>query len=119
MASKKQTEKDELVALLSDCRAVLKVPDPKQLAAQSKNLLQAANKLPTSLQTRPARSIMITAGAALLVAILLKPRLKRKKNKDINPNKPVAQQLLAFSLSITQPIARVWLSEKARQWLRK
>ena len=89
------------------------------LLSQSKNLLNVAGKLPSTIQARPARTAMITAGAACLLVILLKPKRKKKSEKSLVETKSIPRQLFAFSLSVTQPLARVWLTERARKWLQK
>lgn len=119
MDSRTQSHKQELVNKLAGYRSTLKVPDTRQILSQSKNLLHVAGKLPSTMQARPARAAMITAGAACLLVILLKPKRTKKKEKTISDTKTVPRQLLAFSLSVTQPLARVWLTEQARRWLRK
>lgn len=115
----KQTNKQELAGKLAEYRGSLKVPDTRQLLSQSKNLLHVAGRLPTSMHARPARTLMITAGVSCLLVLLLKPKRRRKKDKIINENKTVPRQLLAFSLTVTQPLIRVWLTERARRWMRK
>ncbi|MGJ8723081.1 MAG: hypothetical protein ACSHYB_00875 [Roseibacillus sp.] len=119
MDPRTQSNKQELVSQLAGYRRTLKVPDTRQLLSQSKNLLHVAGKLPSSMQARPARTAMITAGAACLLVLLLKPKRRKKKEKTISESKTIPRQLLAFSLSVTQPLARVWLTEQARRWLRK
>ncbi len=113
------TDKQELVKKLANYRSTVKVPDTRQLLSQSKNLLQVAGRFPSTIQNRPARTLMITAGVSCLLVLLLKPKRKQKQEKTIDSTKTISQQLLAFSLSMTQPIARVWLTEKTRKWLQK
>ncbi|GHC62454.1 hypothetical protein [Roseibacillus persicicus] len=120
MDSRTQSHKQELVRQLAGYRSTLKVPDTRHLLSQSKNLLNVAGKLPATMNARPARTVMITAGAACLLVLLLKPKRKRKKNKTvIEKQSTLPGQLFAFTLSITQPLMRVWLTEQARRWLRK
>ena len=119
MDSRTKSQKQELASRLAGYRSTLKVPDTRQLLSQSKNLLHVAGKLPSTMQARPARTAMITAGVACLLVILLKPKRKKIKSKDIVAAKSMPLQLLAFSLSVTQPLARVWLTERARRWMRK
>lgn len=112
-------DKQELARKLAGYRSTLKVPDTRQLLSQSKNLLHVAGKLPSTMQTRPARTLIITAGVSCLLVVLLKPKRRKKQDKALNNAKTIPRQLLAFSLSVTQPLARVWLTEQARRWLRK
>lgn len=112
-------DKRELVRKLAGYRSTLKVPDTRQLLSQSKNLVQFAGRLPSTMQARPARTLAITAGVTCLLVLLLKPKRRKKREKPIDDSKTVPRQLLAFSLSVTQPLARVWLTERARRWLRK
>lgn len=120
MDSRTQPDKQELVRQLAGYRRTLKVPDTRQLLSQSKNLLHVAGKLPSTMHARPARTVMITAGVACLLVVLLKPKRKRKKNKTVvEKQSTLPGQLLAFTLSITQPLARVWITEQARRWMRK
>ena len=114
------SQKQELVSRLDGYRRTLKVPDTRQILSQSKNLLHVAGKLPSTMQARPARSAMITAGVACLLVLLLKPKRKRrKKDKALRESRTAPLQLLAFSLSVTQPLVRVWLTERARRYMRQ
>jgi hypothetical protein len=112
-------DKQELVRKLAGYRTTLRVPDTRQMLNQSKNLLNVASRLPSTMHARPARTLMITAGVSCLLVLLLKPKRRHKKEKAMSESKTVPRQLLAFSLSVTQPLARVWLTERARRWLRK
>ncbi|MBK1835128.1 hypothetical protein [Roseibacillus ishigakijimensis] len=78
-----------------------------------------AEKLPQSLQGRPARTLMITGGITCLLVLLVKPRKKRKKAKNSPAESTIKAQLFAFFLSTAQPLVRVWLTEHARKWMRK
>lgn len=115
----KQSQKQELVSRLEGYRGSLKLPDARQVLSQSKNLLNLAGKLPSTMQAQPARTLIATAGITCLIVLLLKPK-RRKKQIPSNPeSKTVPRQLVAFSLAVTQPLVRVWLTERARKWLQK
>lgn len=119
MDSRKQSDKQELARKLAGYRSTLKVPDTRKILSQSTNLLNVAGRLPSTINARPARTAMITAGAVCLLVVLLKPKRKEKAEKAFAEPKSIPRQLLSFSLSVTQPLARVWLTERARRWLRK
>ena len=119
MAPRKQNDKQELVNRLAGYRNTVKIPDKKQLLSQSKKLLQVAAKLPTTMNGRPARNLMVTAGVTCLLVILLKPKRKKKKDPLTAPAQSISRQLFTFSLTVTQPLVRVWLTERTRQWLQK
>lgn len=123
MDPRPHSQKEELIQRLADYRESLKIPDTRQLISQSKNLLAVAGKLPATMNARPARTLALTAGAAFLLALLLKPKRGRKKREKeaiaTAARKSAPRQLLAWSLAVTQPIARVWLTEQARRWMRK
>jgi len=122
MDPRQHTKKEELTRQLASYRSTLKMPDTRQLVSQSKTLLNVAGKLPASIQTRPARTLMIAAGTACIVALLLKPRRRRKKKEEsyaITPTKSVPHQILAWTLTTSQPLIRVWLTERTRRWMRK
>ena len=127
MDSRTKSQKQELVSRLAGYRRTLQVPDTRQILSQSKNLLHVAGKLPSTMQARPARTAMITAGVACLLVLLIKPkRRKRKERKErkaavnaIADSRTVPRQLLAFSLAVSQPLARVWITERARRWMHK
>ena len=114
----KQSQKQELVGKLAGYRGSLKMPDTNLILTQSKNLLNVAGKLPSSIQARPARTLMVTAGVSCLLVLLLKPKRRAKKTEILNETKTVPRQLLSYSLSVTRPLVRVWLTERARRWLR-
>lgn len=114
----KQPDKKELALKLAGYRSTLKVPDARQVLSQSKHLLHVASKLPSTMHARPARTLMLTAGVTCLLVLFLKPKRRRKKEKPISSEKTIPRQLLAFSLSVSQPLARVWLTERARQWMK-
>ena len=120
MDSRTQSQKQELAGKLAEYRSSLKVPDTRQIVSQSKNLLQVASKLPANIPARPARTLMITAGVSCLLLLLLKPKKRRKKKLEVsNERKSSRNQLLGFALSVSQPLVRVWLTERARRWMRK
>lgn len=123
MDPRPHSQKEELIRRLADYRANLKVPDTRQILNQSKNLLAVAGKLPSTMNARPARTLAITAGAAFLLAVLLKPKRRRKKREKeaiaTAATKSAPRQILAWSLAVSQPLVRVWLTEQARRWMQK
>lgn len=124
MDSGKQSHKEELTRRLASSRSTLQVPDPRQLIAQSRQLAQAASRLPATMQARPARTMLIVGGVACIVAILLKPRRKRRKRDQaevalaLQATSSIPKQLFAWSLTLAQPLIRVWVTEQARRWMK-
>ena len=124
MDPRTQSQKQELVSQLKGYRSAVKLPDARSLLGQSKHLLNVASKLPTNMQSRPARTLMITGGISFLLVLLLKPKRRRRKAKakaleaGIAP-RSTSSHLLTFTLGLAQPLVRVWLTERTRRWLRK
>ena len=110
--------KKELVRQLASFRSQLSIPDTRQLLSQSRQVLNVASKLPSKMQHKPTRTLAITAGLSFLLILFFKPRKKKNNRITITENeRPASRQLLAFGLSVAQPIARIWLTEKARRWI--
>ncbi|MEM9080033.1 MAG: hypothetical protein AAGC74_05005 [Verrucomicrobiota bacterium] len=118
MATREQTQKEQLRQTLASSRSTLTLPDPRQILAQGKNVLQLASRLPSSVQNKPARTLAITAAATCLLILLLKPR-SRTKTPTKAEKAPVSRQFLGFALAVSQPLVRLWLTERARKWLQK
>ena len=77
-------------------------------------------KLPSTMQARPARTAHDHRRSGLPPRATLKPRRRRRKitAATITDTKTVPRQLMAFSLTLTQPLVRVWLTEQARRWVK-
>jgi hypothetical protein len=122
MAARQQSRKEELIHRLANSRSTLRLPDTRQLVTQSKQLAHAASKLPATVQARPARTILIVAGVACIATIVAKPRRRKKKQQAeaaLKENSTVPRQLLTWSLTLLQPLVRVWLTEQTRRWMKR
>jgi hypothetical protein len=124
MAARQQSRKEELIHRLASSRAALRIPDTRQLVTQSKQLAHAVGRLPATVQARPARTALIVAGVACLVALVAKPRRRKKRERAaaalaLKASGTVPRQLLTWSLTLLQPLARVWLTEQTRRWMKR
>lgn len=120
----KQSHKEELTRRLAGTRSMLHLPDPRQLMTQGRQLVQVASKLPATMQGRPVRTAIIVGGVACVVALLVKPRRKKRKRAQaevalaLQNNSSIPKQLFAYSLTLAQPLIRVWLTEQTRRWMK-